>query len=261
MAPFNANQLNRLFRASLPEDSTLARDRYGREYDLGKELAGMVGLRNIDVEPARGIKYKINEYQKNVRNSRSLFTGKVLRGGPVSAEEVVDAYINANKALYQTNRNLYEDVKAAKILGVSSDSLESIMEERGLSRVYDSFENQEFRPYSVSKAVEELFEANALEARVPNPYAQAEDVIDRIKEVLESVSLAGDNFPDIKNPFDKALLPEINLGSTPVNQLPPLVTAATPSVINANQRFGSVPFTSLPEDKQLEEFNKVFPNG
>ena len=109
---------------------------------------------------------KINEYQKNVRNSRSLFTGKVLRGGPVSAEEVVGAYINANKALYQTNRNLYEDVKAAKILGVSSDSLESIMEEeRELSRVYDSFENQEFRPYSVSKAVEELFEANALEAR------------------------------------------------------------------------------------------------
>ena len=81
MAPFNANQLNRLFRASLPEDSTLARDRFGREYDLGKELAGMVGLRNVDVEPARGIKYKINEYQKNVRNSRSLFTGKVLRGG------------------------------------------------------------------------------------------------------------------------------------------------------------------------------------
>ena len=144
---------------------------------------------------------------------------------------------------------------------MSSDSLESIMEERGLSRVYDSFENQEFRPYSVSKAVEELFEANALQARVPNPYAQAEDVIDRIKEVLESVSLAGDNFPDIENPFDKALLPEINLGSTPVNQLPPVVTGANPSVINANQRFGSVPFTSLPEDKQLEEFNKVFPNG
>ena len=40
-----------------------------------------------------------------------------------------------------------------------------------------------------------------------------------------------------------------------------MVTGANPSVINANQRFGSVPFTSLPEDKQLEEFNKVFPNG
>ena len=73
------------------------------------------------------------------------------------------------------------------------------MEERGLSRVYDSFENQEFRPYGVSKAVEELFEANALEARVPNPYAQAEDVIDRMKVL--TVSLAGDNFPDIKNPL------------------------------------------------------------
>ena len=137
------------------------------------------------------------KYQKNVRNSRALFTGKVLRGGPVSAEEVVDAYINANKALYETNRNLYKDIGAARILGVSSDSLESIMDERGLGKVYESFENQEFRPYKVSKAVEELFEANALQARVPNPYEQAEDVIDRIQEVLESVSLAGNNFPNI----------------------------------------------------------------
>ena len=116
-----------------------------------------------------------------------------------------------------------------------------------------------FRPYSVSKAVEELFEANALKQEFLI-HMQAEDVIMN-KRSIESVSLAGDNFTDIKNPFDKALLPEINLGSTPVNQLPPLVTAATPSVINANQRFGNVPFTSLPEDKQLEEFNKVFPNG
>ena len=110
-------------------------------------------------------------------------------------------------------------------------------------------------------AVEELFEVNSLEARVPNPYAQAEDVIDRIQEVLESVSLASNNFPDIQNPFDKSLLPEINLGATPVNQLPPLVTGATPSVVNANQKFGNVPFASLPEQQQLEEFNKVFPNG
>ena len=65
------------------------------------------------------------------------------------------------------------------------------MDERGLGKVYESFENQEFRPYKVSKAVEELFEANALQARVPNPYEQAEDVIDRIQEVLAQRIIIG----------------------------------------------------------------------
>jgi len=261
LAPLNANQLNRLFKSALPEDSMLSLDKYGRRFDLGKELAGMVGLRAVDVKPESGIKYKINQFQKDVRNSRSLFTGKLLKGGPVSAEELVDAYINANRALYETNRSLYKDVEAAKVLGLSGDSIESIMDERGVGKTYEAFENGEFRPYNVSNAVKELFEINAAQINAPDPMQQAEDVIDRIQEVLESTSITSSSFPDIQNPFNKSLLPEINLGSTPVGQLPPLVSGATPSVVNANAKFGNIPFTALPEEQQLEEFNKVFPNG
>ena len=257
LAPLNANQLNRLFRSALPDDSTLSMDKYGRQYDLGKELAGMVGLRAVDVNPESGIKYKINQFQKDVRNSRSLFTGKVLKGGPISPEEVVDAYINANRALYNTNRNLYKDVKAAETLGVSTNSIESIMNERGVGRTYEAFENGEFRPYSVSKAVKELFEFNASQINQPDAMQQAEDVIDRIEEVLGSASISSDSFPDIENPFRKSLLPEINLGSTPAGQLPPVVTgaAATPGFVG--QQNVNIPFTQLPEDQKLERIDQV----
>jgi hypothetical protein len=257
LAPLNANQLNRLFRSALPDDSTLSIDKYGRQYDLGKELAGMVGLRAVDVNPESGIKYKINQFQKDVRNSRSLFTGKVLKGGPISPEEVVDAYINANRALYNTNRNLYKDVKAAETLGVSTNSIESIMDERGVGRTYEAFENGEFRPYSVSKAVKELFEFNASQINQPDAMQQAEDVIDRIEEVLGSASISSDSFPDIENPFRKSLLPEINLGSTPAGQLPPVVTgaAATPGFVG--QQNVNIPFTQLPEDQKLERIDQV----
>ena len=88
---------------------------------------------------------------------------------------------------------------------------------------------------------------------------QAEDVIDRIQEVLESTSITSSSFPEIKNPFDKSLLPEINLGSTPVGQLPPLVTGATPSVVNANAKFGNIP--TVAGQTTAEEINEVFPNG
>ena len=63
----------------------------------------------------------------------------------------------------------------------------------------------------------------------------------------------------IKNPFDKSLLPEINLGSTPVGQLPPLVSGATPSVVNANAKLGSIP--TIVGQTTAEEINEVFPNG
>ena len=259
LAPLNANQLNRLFRSALPDDMMLSRDKYGRQFDLGKELAGMVGLRAVEVKPESGIKYKINQFQKDVRNSRSLFTGKLLKGGFVSAEELVDAYINANRALYETNRSLYKDVEAAKTLGISGDAIEAIMDERGVGRTYEAFENGEFKPYSVSKAVKELFEINAAQINAPDPMQQAEDVIDRIQEVLESTSITSSSFPEIKNPFDKSLLPEINLGSTPVGQLPPLVTGATPSVVNANAKFGNIP--TVAGQTTAEEINEVFPNG
>ncbi len=259
LAPLNANQLNRLFKSALPQDSMLSLDKYGRRFDLGKELAGMVGLRAVDVKPESGIKYKINQFQKDVRNSRSLFTGKLLKGGPVSAEELVDAYINANRALYETNRSLYKDVEAAKVLGLSGDSIEAIMDERGVGKTYEAFENGEFRPYNVSNAVKELFEINAAQINAPDPMQQAEDVIDRIQEVLESTSITSSSFPDIENPFNKSLLPEINLGSTPVGQLPPVVSGATPSVVNANAKFGSIP--TIAGQTNPEEFNKVFPNG
>jgi len=261
LAPLNANQLNRLFRSALPDDITLSMDKYGRQYDLGKELAGMVGLRAVDVNPESGIKYKINQFQKDVRNSRSLFTGKVLKGGPISPEEVVDAYINANRALYNTNRNLYKDVKAAETLGVSTNSIESIMDERGVGRTYEAFENGEFRPYSVSKAVKELFEFNASQINQPDAMQQAEDVIDRIEEVLGSASISSDSFPDIENPFRKSLLSEINLGSTPAGQLPPAVTgaAATPGFVGQqNVNLKGVSFETLPES---ERYKTLFPNG
>jgi hypothetical protein len=259
LAPLNANQLNRLFRSALPDDMMLSRDKYGRQFDLGKELAGMVGLRAVEVKPESGIKYKINQFQKDVRNSRSLFTGKLLKGGSVSAEELVDAYINANKALYETNRSLYKDVEAAKTLGISGDAIEAIMDERGVGKTYEAFENGEFKPYNVSRAVKELFEINAAKINAPDPMQQAEDVIDRIQEVLESTSITSSSFPEIKNPFDKSLLPEINLGSTPVGQLPPLVSGATPSVVNANARYGSIPTTV--GRTTAEEVNEVFSNN
>ena len=128
----------------MPEGSALSYDKYGKDFKLGKELSGLVGLRAVEVDPERGIKYKINEYQKNIRNSRSLFTGKMLKGGPVSAEEVTEAYINANRALYESNKLMYKDIQAAKTLGMTDNSVEASMQERGAGTAFDYLSERNF---------------------------------------------------------------------------------------------------------------------
>ena len=44
--------------------------------------------------------FKVADFQKGVRDSRSLFTRVALKGGPIEPREIVDAYINANRALF-----------------------------------------------------------------------------------------------------------------------------------------------------------------
>ena len=221
----------------------------------------MVGLRAIDVNPSEGIKYKINEFQKNVRNSRALFTGTVLKGGPISPEEIINAYINANRALFQTNKEMSKDVKAAQILGLGEDQLSNIMEERGASNDYKYLSSEQFKPYEISDSVKKLFQKNAEALGVANPLDSSEDVIDRIIDILKEVPLSGD-FPQIENPFKESILqkfvPTTNVN--PTGQLPPVVLGAdvvsVANSLNKNLVGGVTPQTTnlIQQSNALDSF-------
>ena len=216
-APLNWKQLQRLGISMLPVDAKGSFDERGNQYEFGNEALGIAGLRRVDVDPQKSFNYKITEYKTGVRNSRNLFTSATLKGGIVSPKDIVDAYINANRALYNVNRSLYEDIQAAKILGTSEDFLFDRMDNRGEKKAFNSINDGEFRPLTLSKDLQELFEIRANELGVPNPYAQAESIIDRIQDVLSRVPLGGDLFPDIQNPLDTNLvegISEIVAGAT-----------------------------------------------
>jgi hypothetical protein len=223
-APLNWKQLERLGISMLPVDAKGSFDERGNQYEFGNEALGIAGLRRVDVDPQKSFNYKITEYKTGVRDSRNLFTAATLKGGIVSPKEIVDAYINANRALYGVNRELYEDIQAAKVLGTSSDFLYNRMDKRGEKKAFNAINDGEFRPLKLSKDLQQLFEIKANELGVANPYTQAESIIDRIRDVLVRVPLGGDLFPDIQNPLDTnlvegitdivagATLPNINTG-------------------------------------------------
>jgi hypothetical protein len=234
-APLNWRQLGRLGLAIRPIDSLGRFDERGNEYELGNELLGIAGMRRVNVDPRKSLNYKITNYKDGIRSARNIFTRQTLKGGVVTPEEVVDAYLEANKALYEINRRMYLDVDAAKVLGMNEDQIETNFDNRGERRAFGFLNEGLFRPYSISRDVQELFAERAEEIGAPNPFDQAIDVLDRIRDVLESTSIRGDVFPNIENPFSN--LPEPTLGAAA--SLPGLPPMPNPALVN-NAQFGSI---------------------
>ena len=234
-APLNWRQLGRLGLAIRPIDSLGRFDERGNEYELGNELLGIAGMRRVNVDPRKSLNYKITSFKDGIRDARNIFTRQTLKGGVVTPEEMVNAYIGANKALYEINRRMFLDIDAAKILGMNEDDLQTNFDNRGESRNFNYLNEGLFKPYVPSRDVQELFIKRAEELGAPNPFEQAVDVMDRIRDILESVPLNADVFPNIENPFSN--LPEPTLG--PAASLPGLPAMPNPALVN-NAQFGNI---------------------
>ena len=76
-------------------------------------------LSKVNIEEGKIIEGKIN---KITEKFVFLFV-EGLKGGPVTPEAIVDAYINANRALFQNTRDFYRDIEAAKVLDMSEDDI------------------------------------------------------------------------------------------------------------------------------------------
>ena len=116
--PFSFPQLKRLDR-SLQDKRLLTKskfDQYGQTYEFGDEFTGLFGFRAVEVNPGRTMKFKVADYQAGARKSGSLFTRVTLKGGPIEPREIVDAYINANRALFAVKQNFKSDFRCRKIV-------------------------------------------------------------------------------------------------------------------------------------------------
>ena len=255
-APLNYQQLKRIGMSLKPEDDVGRFSKGGKEYEFGNELAGIIGARAVEIDPANSIKYKVADYAKGTRNSKALFTRTMLKGGPVTPEEIFDAYINANRALYKVQKTMSNDIEAAQILGLDEEELYTEVAERIGGPNFSYLSEGLFRPMKISRGSLIGFQEIADNLGIVNPIEYVIDSIEELRASLREYSLSNENIPDINNPFKN--LPKPDLGNTPVGQLPPLVSGATPSVVNANAQYGSVPFTSLPQDQKEAAIDRLF---
>ena len=255
-APLNYQQLKRIGMSLKPEDDVGRFSKGGKEYEFGNELAGIIGARAVEIDPANSIKYKVADYAKGTRNSKALFTRTMLKGGPVTPEEIFDAYINANRALYKVQKTMSNDIEAAQILGLDEEELYTKVAERIGGPNFSYLSEGLFRPMKISRGSLIGFQEIADNLGIVNPIEYVIDSIEELRASLREYSLSNENIPDINNPFKN--LPKPDLGNTPVGQLPPLVTGADVNVVAQNAKYGSVPFTALPQDQKEAAIDRLF---
>ena len=257
-APLNWQQLKRLKLSMKPENSKERFDVRGREYEFGNELAGIVGARAVEIDPANSIKYKVADYSKGTRNSKSLFTSTMLKGGPVTPEEIFDAYLNANQALYKVQKTMSQDMRAAKILGIGEEELYTEVAQRIGNPNFGYLSENIFRPMKISQGSLIGFQEIADELGIVNSLDSVIDTIEELRSSLSEYSLTNESMPDIKNPFRDLPKPNIN----PTGNIPANVANTTPGFLGQqNVNLQGVPFTSLTQDQKIDKIDKTFNNN
>jgi hypothetical protein len=250
--PFSLNQLKRLDQ-SIEEVDVITKgkfDEYGQEYEFGDEFQGLFGFRAVNINPERTLKYKVADFQRGSRDSRSLFTRLTLKGGPIEPTEVVDSYINANRALFETQKEFKQDLEAAQLLNISEDGFNAATDRvSGIS--LNAAIDSEYRPYVLSNEVLNAFEENADKIGVSNPMDTAQDVIDDLADQFSDLSLDLDEFPVFENPFVTQTQSNPVTGPNTLN-LPPVDQQIMTQSQAANQ------FSNLTMSQKIR---LLFPNG
>jgi hypothetical protein len=222
--PFSLNQLKRLDQ-SIESVDVIQKgkfDKFGQAYEFGDEFAGLFGFRTVAVNPDRTLKFKVADYQRGVRESRQLFTREALRGGPIDPSEIVDSYINANRALFSVRKNFKLDLDAANTLGISQSGLRTSTDR--LSNVeVASVVNNLFRPINISPEIQQAFAENAAKIGEANPFLAAQSALANLQIAMSRVSLLDPEFPVFENPLlpitqDTPFTPQtLNLPSVDAN--------------------------------------------
>ena len=228
LTPGSYSQLKRLSESAVGKS-----DKYGKTFELKDELPGLFGFRSIQSDPERGLDFMVTRFGSNLDKDRNLFTSTLLRGGRVTPEEILDRYQYSEVRRFETMKEMYKNIEAARKLGVSDSTIRKEFEARkGLQRnVIDSLMRGSYLPDEPSnffidqmrKINKTLNEKEGID--IPNPYYES---LPKIRELInknKTLNLLTDEMkiPNVEpiTPNIVSTLPTPNVPSTGAVQVPP----------------------------------------
>ena len=169
--------------------------------------------------------FKISGYQRGIRDARREFTGGyfgLLKGGPVDPNDIILRYIKSNKAKFDVQQNMYNDLNAAETLGVGNNDLRRQFDERQISSEdYNNLRRGRFDPYVPSGEIANKFRDIANNLGEDNPYREALPELNEIRRELRQLQLG--------EPFNIDPLEFLIPPAPPTPPLPTSVTSAMPN--------------------------------
>ena len=192
VAPLSTKQFERLRLAyqELPGPR-------GEKYEFPDEIAGFYGLRAIKMDPIQSLNYKINDFKAGLRNTRSLFTGRVLKGGSITGDEIIERYYTANKQRFEKFKELKRKIEAARVLNAKEGDLEDLFYKRQEGKNFGSIQDNLFIPFNVTpKTIQEFeIQEEALREKFDDVNIPAGlddktlDVLDKMNEKMYDMKL------------------------------------------------------------------------
>jgi hypothetical protein len=228
----------------------------GVNYEVPYELAGIFGMRAEKIDPLRTMGFYITDFQEGERNSRREFTGGpegVLSGEIKTAKDLIQRYYVANKALFNVQQGMSTHLKNAQTLGINKSELAKLFDARGLAveTLYRLDQNR-FEPFFPSEGVIEKFNEISRVTGQPNPFNEAQGVLQNMRGQFKSQRLDQPLRIDLKN-FLPSYYNEQSPAAAPLNTSMPNASILTPPV---NQIAGLQNGLTVTENAYLNDSEK-----
>ena len=195
LTPGSISQMKRLGQAA-----TGTTDKYGNLYNLSDELPGLWGGREITADPAKALTYMTTRFGSDLKKDNNLFIGPLLKGGRVDAEDIINKYKYSESRKFNTMKEMYANIEAARDLGVPEYKIRKTITRRGIPKdVLNNLFQGVFTParpndFFVTKMSQINRDLNQKEGvNLPNPYFKALPEVNELINGNRRISLSNGN--------------------------------------------------------------------
>lgn len=221
LSPGSLPQFKRLIGAVMDKSIN------GTKFDVSDELLGFIGMRQVPLDVERKLNGRIGQFLFEQSNERRLIYDGTLSGDPVKDSDlIVKQFIFANQRKLESFNQMKKYYDAAKALNMSDKKIKEEFDRRGQKSLYKLIKKNKFKPFEITKGMEEAYEYQSKKYGIPNVLDRAtKRKIKRIIKLLKRQRLNQD-FRVNESDFISSL-PDIG---TVAPQVPQLASTPLPKI-------------------------------
>ncbi len=255
LRPGSLSQLKRLGQAA-----TGKTDKYGKLYNLEDEIGSLYGFRTINSDPERALTFMTTNLGNGLRDAEGIFKRAVLKGGRLDPKNIINSFKYTQSIRYQKLREMYQNIEAARTLGVSESVIRKKVRRKGLKKkvlkelyqgVFTPERPGDFTIRTIGKNNRELNEKEGTD--IPNPFYEAIPSITSFINSNRRISLEENSLNLID--FEQPIMQQEPRITTPNLNVPPgtIVNSQPQNVISTEPRY-NVNLPTAERAKIIEEY-------